>query len=596
MELARKPPGGAPEKNQGMRVVLEMTEGLQGHNITCDNFTSYHLEDEFQRLKNVLVMSTMHKDTSLSTREDMKLQMILEYNSTKGGVDNLDKVTATYSCQRKTAHWPLRSCLLDCVDVIGYSGRGVIINCYYSASVRTQSKVVCRKVQICETKIRTNIPNQWVHNGKFHMYDDTTASVIKVFISNLSLQDTGLYRCAFVQDSAYWTVEDWELKVKEDFFSELKTVTAQLGHNASFICEYSEMKKMNPKCLFKIQDLSAEHMMPNTLTTVRLQEDSRRFSISDERDLNMFRVSIKTVTVDDAGLYFCGVQTNESTVSYISAIRNIHLRTASTVIGTEGDVVEVRCPYASNYQQHSKYFCKEKEDECLTEQTGLHSQTQLQKKVKRFSLSDNTTAGVFTVTISGLTSEDSGKYWCAVWTGVLTNYLSMELKVVMKEELHVLGREALNISINCSSRTDSETNKGKFFCMGQELSSCVHEGVKVSSETNRSGRFSLSEDASAGAFRVTITDLREEDSGMYWCGEENSGFAIYTRVHLQVMKAPGSSVVITTVSVCVVLVLLIGGLTLILYRLRCTKTQGTALSYTQNCKLWFIKQEARRKE
>ncbi|XP_037530523.1 piggyBac transposable element-derived protein 4-like [Nematolebias whitei] len=164
-----KPPGGRPEKNQGMRVVLEMTEGLQGHNITCDNFfTSYRLGDELQkrkltmlgtvrknkpelpseilkmqgrplhsskfaftekttlvsycpkRNKNVLVMSTMHKDASLSTREDMKPQMILDYNSTKGGVDNLDKVTATYSCQRKTARWPL-VVFYNILDVSAYN-------------------------------------------------------------------------------------------------------------------------------------------------------------------------------------------------------------------------------------------------------------------------------------------------------------------------------------------------------------------------------------------------------------------------------------------------------------------------------------------
>ncbi|KAF3706946.1 PiggyBac transposable element-derived protein 4 [Channa argus] len=134
----------------GIRVVMEMSEGLLGHNITCDNFfTFYRLGDELQkkkltmlgisrrnkpkfpseilkrqgrslhssifvftekatvgsycpkRNKNVLVMSTMHTDASLSTREDKKLQMILDSNSTKGGADNL--VTATYSCQRKTA-------------------------------------------------------------------------------------------------------------------------------------------------------------------------------------------------------------------------------------------------------------------------------------------------------------------------------------------------------------------------------------------------------------------------------------------------------------------------------------------------------------
>lgn len=128
-----------------------MSDGLQGHNITCDNFfTSYRLANELQKRKltmlgtirrnkqelpseilkmqgrslhssvflfsetatvvlycpknkNVLVMSTMHTDASLTTREDKKPQMILDYNATKGGVDNLDKVTATYSCQRKTA-------------------------------------------------------------------------------------------------------------------------------------------------------------------------------------------------------------------------------------------------------------------------------------------------------------------------------------------------------------------------------------------------------------------------------------------------------------------------------------------------------------
>lgn len=33
-----KPLDGKPEKNQGMCVVLDMTAGLQGHTITCDNF------------------------------------------------------------------------------------------------------------------------------------------------------------------------------------------------------------------------------------------------------------------------------------------------------------------------------------------------------------------------------------------------------------------------------------------------------------------------------------------------------------------------------------------------------------------------------
>ncbi len=37
-----KSPGQAPEKNQGMRVVLDMAEGLHGHYIICDLFFSHH--------------------------------------------------------------------------------------------------------------------------------------------------------------------------------------------------------------------------------------------------------------------------------------------------------------------------------------------------------------------------------------------------------------------------------------------------------------------------------------------------------------------------------------------------------------------------
>ncbi|KRX33974.1 PiggyBac transposable element-derived protein 4, partial [Trichinella murrelli] len=45
-----KPSSGTREKNQGMRVVLDMVKGLKGHNVTCDNvFTSYALGVELKK-------------------------------------------------------------------------------------------------------------------------------------------------------------------------------------------------------------------------------------------------------------------------------------------------------------------------------------------------------------------------------------------------------------------------------------------------------------------------------------------------------------------------------------------------------------------
>ncbi|RXN25336.1 piggyBac transposable element-derived 4-like protein [Labeo rohita] len=132
---------GKSEKNQGMRVVLDMTDGLEGHTVTCDNFfTSYALGEELLRRKMcmigtvrsnkpelppallsmkdrprfsskfaftdthalvsycprkkkyVLLMSTFHRNAKVSDKEHKKPEIILDYNRTKGGVDNLDKL------------------------------------------------------------------------------------------------------------------------------------------------------------------------------------------------------------------------------------------------------------------------------------------------------------------------------------------------------------------------------------------------------------------------------------------------------------------------------------------------------------------------
>uniref|UniRef100_UPI003AB0FFAC piggyBac transposable element-derived protein 4-like n=1 Tax=Centroberyx gerrardi TaxID=166262 RepID=UPI003AB0FFAC len=146
----------SPEVNQGKRVVLDMTEGLRGNTVTCDNFfTSYALAEELlrrkmavvgtirktkpelppqllqtrqrapqsslfaftkthtlvsyipRRGKNVLLLSTKHREPAVSDKEHKKPTIIMDYNHCKGGVDNLDKVVGTYSCRRRTCRWPL---------------------------------------------------------------------------------------------------------------------------------------------------------------------------------------------------------------------------------------------------------------------------------------------------------------------------------------------------------------------------------------------------------------------------------------------------------------------------------------------------------
>lgn len=164
-----KPLDRSREVNQGMRVTLQLTEGLKGHTVTCDNFfTSFPLAEELlkrkmalvgtirsnkrelplkllqlqnrkllssrfaftrtamavsyipKRVKNVLLLSTKHRKPAVSSDEKKKPEVILNYNKCKGGVDNLDKLVGTYSCRRKTSRWPL-ALFFNLLDVSAYN-------------------------------------------------------------------------------------------------------------------------------------------------------------------------------------------------------------------------------------------------------------------------------------------------------------------------------------------------------------------------------------------------------------------------------------------------------------------------------------------
>ncbi|XP_051742724.1 uncharacterized protein LOC127508636 [Ctenopharyngodon idella] len=133
----------------------------------------------------------------------------------------------------------------------------------------------------------------------------------------------------------------------------------------------------------------------------------------------------------------------------------------------------------------------------------------------------------------------------------------------MNEELNLTKYEGDDMSIQCKHHDEHQ----KLFCKAHEPSMCVKDGVSL--ETIRDDRVSFSDEASTGVFTVNITDLREEDSGIYWCGAH-----ITTKVHLKVNmdeKDQDSSMIII-ICVCVIL-LLIGGFTLTVCKLR-HKRQG----------------------
>ncbi|KAM9454154.1 uncharacterized protein Hap1MRO34_020073 [Clarias gariepinus] len=97
----------------------------------------------------------------------------------------------------------------------------------------------------------------------------------------------------------------------------------------------------------------------------------------------------------------------------------------------------------------------------------------------------------------------------------------------------VTGYRGRSVQIKCSYTSGYENNE-KYLCRGK----CPYVGYNdipvKSGSPAKDSRFSLYDDTTAKVFTVTITDLRPEDKGTYWCVIERKGKNIYTEILLQV--------------------------------------------------------------
>ena len=72
--------------------------------------------------KAVILLSSMHHDSAIDVENSNKPDIILHYNKTKSGVDNLDHLVGQYSCKRKIRRWPMTLFfnIVDCACVAAY--------------------------------------------------------------------------------------------------------------------------------------------------------------------------------------------------------------------------------------------------------------------------------------------------------------------------------------------------------------------------------------------------------------------------------------------------------------------------------------------
>ncbi len=99
--------------------------------------------------------------------------------------------------------------------------------------------------------------------------------------------------------------------------------------------------------------------------------------------------------------------------------------------GYSGGGVIITCKHDEGYTAYIKYFCR-------GQWSGCTDQIKTEEKNKwvdsgRFSLYDDTTAAVFTVTFRDLSERDSDTYWCGTERTGKDLYTEVNLKVLTGE-------------------------------------------------------------------------------------------------------------------------------------------------------------------
>ncbi|RXN11632.1 polymeric immunoglobulin receptor-like protein [Labeo rohita] len=412
--------------------------------------------------------------------------------------------------------------LVTSVSVTGYSGGVVDITCKYERKYKENAK---------------------------------SAAVLNVTIRDLSLLDSGKYRCAFNKPGIYFYTEvNLTVISGSSLIIGLSAIPILLI--TGFVLAIVAFCKRSSG-----SDLCAEE------TSV---EENRRWSaegqiqLYDDREQQLLTGTISHVTQQHSAEYWCGVQSDQGHKSFITRvlISVTGVVSSISVTGYSGGGVIITCRYDREYTDNAKYFCR---GLWTTTCSDLIKTEEKEKWVDkgRFSLYDDISAAVFTVTIRDLSEQDSGTYQCGVdKSGQTDSYTEVNLKVLTADccvkSISLSAAAGGSVNISCKY-PQSHSADVKFVCRRSGSDLCAEEtSVKENRRWSAEGQIQLYDDREQQLLTGTISHVTQQHSAEYWCGvQSDQGHKSFiTRVLISVT---GSSLIIPLV----LLALIITGLLLL---------------------------------
>ncbi|KAI4891836.1 hypothetical protein NFI96_023136 [Prochilodus magdalenae] len=276
------------------------------------------------------------------------------------------------------------------------------------------------------------------------------------------------------------------------------------------------------------------------------------------------------------------------------------------VMGYEGGSFFISCKYDYlRYTNHTKYFCRLKGSQC-TDKVLSKTQNPSEHEGRVFFVEGD--PGLFNVHFKNISQQDNGTYRCGV-EGEPAQTTDVTLKVKEGERFPSVVYWLSAVTWNWFPKADPccgkilirRTHPGETFTftcsypqeyrdlfkyLYKVTSHSLHAVIYTLGRSAKTERLSLSDHPEGNLFNVSLSNVTEEDGGVYLCGvqglkkEEKSlyHYSLFNEIQLKVedpRTSPGSSVIIITITVCVCVVLLLIGGSALIYKLRRNRAEGS---------------------
>ncbi|XP_067442353.1 polymeric immunoglobulin receptor-like isoform X1 [Thunnus thynnus] len=396
-------------------------------------------------------------------------------------------------------------------EVKGCEGGWVELTCKYPREDQEYQKIEVinprgKNIQITENDV-------WEENGGFSLYHDTRNKNLRMAIKQLKSDDFGKYNCKFYpRPHSSPETQKLELKVVKDGCQTPFNQTAYRTAKTTITCDFPK-KYSYVKFICKDNNEICEEI----LSTQSSVKSNGTFTLTDT---NSFNMSISNVSSQHAGVYWCGVKSNEG--SYRASLRKIQLQVKNITIFKRSSTIGQTFTYWCYYTQGApikKFICKG-EDPSICQPLWSTSN----KKAGKFSVEDVKKRGNVTITIRDLTINDAGTYWCGAentdnrHSNPFFNRLEMTVGCEVSSE--VKGCEGGWVELTCKyPREDQEYQK-------IEVINPRGKNIRTTEKDvwEEKGRFSLYHDTRNKNLRMAIKQLERDDSGKYQCKFDHFSF------------------------------------------------------------------------